>query len=384
MLASERTRRLALTPYPEPAPTRRPRRRASIAGAAVLLAVLAAMLLSLSNSGVSAADGPAKSAARAFLSTYVDSDGRVVRRDQGNDTVSEGQAYALLLAQATGDQAGFERIWDWTRTHLQEPDGLFAFRADPQGNVADPQPASDADVLIAWALVQKNGPRAAEYHRAGREIAAAVLARETVRRGGTLMLAAGPWATGQPITLDPSYWAPAAFEALANATGDSRWRDLDDATIELSNELTSGGRLLPPDWARVDSTVPAATPAPNRQVPDVQYGLDAQRLVVWLATGCDARGPRLAARLDSLLSDREDALALSPSGQVINPQSNAMPLVAAAAAAQAAGNTAGRDGLLARAAREDRAYPTYYGTAWLALGRTLLTTRLLGGCQETG
>jgi endoglucanase len=384
MLVSERTNTLVRSPYPKPAPTRRRLRRAIVIGAVVLLAAVAGILLSLAHGGASAGNGAAKSAARAFLSSYVDGNGRVVRRDQGGDTVSEGQAYALLLAEAAGDHATFGRVWIWTRSHLQERDGLFAFRANPDGTVADPQPASDADVLIAWALIRSTGPGAAEYHRAGRQVAAAVLAHETVRRGGTLTLAAGPWATGEPVTLDPSYWAPAAFEQLADVTQDWRWRDLDDGTIALSTELTSGGRALPPDWARVDSTTPKPTEAPSGQDHFVQYGLDAQRLVVWLATSCDARGPRLAAALDPLLSDREDALALSPSGQVINLQTNAMPLVAAAAAAQAAGNIARRDSLLARAAAENRTHPTYYGTAWLALGRTLLTTNLLGGCQATG
>jgi endoglucanase len=384
MLRSERTDTIAASPQSAPAPTRRPLRRVIVIGAALLLAAIAAILLSASHGRAPAADGPAKSAARAFLSSYVDGDGRVVRRDQGGDTVSEGQAYALLLAEAAGDQATFDRVWIWTRSHLQEPDGLSAFRANPDGTVADPQPASDADLLIAWALIRSTGPRAAEYHREGRRVAAAVLAHETVRRGATLMLAAGPWATGQPVTLDPSYWAPAAFEQLADVTQDWRWRDLGDGTIALSTELTSGGRVLPPDWARVDSTTPTPTEAPNGQDHFVQYGLDAQRLVVWLATSCDSRGPRLAARLDPLLSAREDALALSPSGQVLNLETNAMPLVAAAAAAQTAGNTARRDTLLARAALEDREHPTYYGTAWLALGRTLLTTNLLGGCQATG
>ena len=44
-------------------------------------------------------------ATERFLDAYVDPDGRVVRRDQGGDTVSEGQAYALLLATAVGDEA---------------------------------------------------------------------------------------------------------------------------------------------------------------------------------------------------------------------------------------------------------------------------------------
>jgi endoglucanase len=59
-----------------------------------------------------------------------------------------------------------------------------------------------------------------------------------------------------------------------------------------------------------------------------------------------------------------------------------MPYVAAAAAASAGGHHAERDRLLAEAAAADAKAPTYYGSAWLALGRALLTTRLLGGCAR--
>ena len=40
----------------------------------------------------------ATAAANAFLDDYVDDSGRVVRTDQGGDTVSEGQAYGMLVA----------------------------------------------------------------------------------------------------------------------------------------------------------------------------------------------------------------------------------------------------------------------------------------------
>jgi len=395
MLVSERSKAPVPANRPQDMPTKpgRARRRLPllIAGTVVILVVAALAAVLFQSRGHTqqqrqglSADAPAQDAARAFLSAYVDPDGRVVRRDQGGDTVSEGQAYALLLAEAAGDRATFDRVWTWTRSHLQEQNGLFAFRADQIGSILDPQPASDADVLIAWALIRMGGPNAAEYHRAGLQVANAVLAHETVRRGSTLMLAAGPWATGEPVTLDPSYWAPAAFEQLAAATQDIRWTQLDDATVTLSSELTSGGRLLPPDWARVDKTVPEPTEAPNGSSHFVQYGLDAQRLPVWLATSCNPSARQLAARLDPLLSARENALAISPMGQVIDPQTNATPVVGAAAAAQAAGRTARRDSLFAQAIAENRQTPTYYGTAWIALGRTLLTTHLLGGCPEVG
>ena len=396
MLVSERSKAPVPANRPQDKHTRvpkprRPRRRLPlIAGAVAILVVAALAAVLLQSHGRTspqqgpAADATAQSEARAFLSAYVDPNGRVVRRDQGNDTVSEGQAYAMLLAQAAGDQSTFDRVWAWTRSHLQEQNSLFAFRADATGRILDPQPASDADVLIAWALIRMGGPNATEYHRAGLQVANAVLAHETARRGSTLMLAAGPWAIGEPVTLDPSYWAPTAFEQLAVATHDVRWTQLDDGTVTLSSELTSGGRLLPPDWARVDKAAAVPTEAPNGSSHFVQYGLDAQRLPVWLATSCNASARQLAARFDPQLTAREDALALSPMGQVIDQQTNATPVIGAAAAAQAAGRPARRDSLFAQAIAENRQTPTYYGSAWIALGRVLLTTHLLGGCPEVG
>jgi hypothetical protein len=56
-------------------------------------------------------------------------------------------------------------------------------------------------------------------------------------------------------------------------------------------------------------------------------------------------------------------------------------LVAVAAAAEAAGREQQSDDRL-RAARELNARaPTYYGSAWTALGRILLDTELLGACR---
>jgi endoglucanase len=54
-------------------------------------------------------DGPEPAAAKRFLTRYVTADGQVVRRDQGGDTVSEGQAYAMLLTATSGDRDRFRR-----------------------------------------------------------------------------------------------------------------------------------------------------------------------------------------------------------------------------------------------------------------------------------
>jgi endoglucanase len=311
---------------------------------------------------------------------YVEPSGRVVRRDQGGDTVSEGQSYALLLAQVAGDERAVRRVWRWTAAHLQEPSGLLASHADVT-HVIDPQPASDADLVTAWALARARGDGAANYRRQARIIANAVLDHETVWPGGRPVLAAGPWATGSPASLNPSYWAVPAFADLGRATGDKRWPALAASTVADAQTLSAGG-ALPPDWARLDGTTISPTASPNGQPSTVQYGPDAQRLVVWLASSCDPAAGRLAAGWWPKLSSAAagQALALGTDGRIVAGGASPLALVAAAAAAQAAGHPANRDRLLNRADAVERQYPTYYGAAWVALGRALLDGRMLTAC----
>ena len=74
------------------------------------------------------------------------------------------------------------------------------------------------------------------------------------------------------------------------------------------------------------------------------------------------------------------ALVLSPGGTLLNPAPAALPLVAAAAAAKAAGNGPAAQQLLRHAGAQQHAHPTYYGGAWNALGTALLTTKSLSNC----
>jgi endo-1,4-beta-D-glucanase Y len=80
----------------------------------------------------------ASAAADRFLHRYVTSDGRVIRHDQGGDIVSEGQAYAMLIAESAGRPEVARTVWSWTRAHLGRPDGLFAWHASGSGAVEDP------------------------------------------------------------------------------------------------------------------------------------------------------------------------------------------------------------------------------------------------------
>jgi endo-1,4-beta-D-glucanase Y len=362
--------------------------RASLA--AVSLALVAAVLLS-SWSSPSATpatstttDPPATHLAASFLDNYLDSDGRIVRHDQGGDTVSEGQAYGLLLAVAAHDAARFASIWTWTKANLQEPSGLFAYDWS-DGAIVGSGAATDADLDTAWALVL--GAKTFHdpaYQTEGLAVASAVLANETVVSAGRLELVAGPWARSAPYPVDPSYFSPEAMAALASASGNPSWTQLETNSQQLVADLQGGDseHYLPPDWALLAASggISASSPPSGGKPPS--YGLDAERVPVWYAADCTASGRALSADNWSIISGLAASgsyLAYSLTGAVLQPYANDLGLVAAAASADAAGQRSQGAALLARAQSGSNGQ-TYYGNAWVALGTVLLTTKLLSPC----
>jgi endoglucanase len=341
--------------------------------------------VSLTACGSSDRASASTGAAARFLSRYVTGDGRVIRHDQGGDIVSEGQAYGMLVAELAREPALVRRIWSWTRAHLGRPDGLFAWHATGGGQIEDPQSATDADVLIAYALLRYTGADQTSLHRAGRRVAAAVLAQEALTLpDGSPLLVAGPWArSGTPPTVDPSYLMPGIFAALARLTGDRRWQHAAGAAITIVGALTRGGARLPPDWAQLSGGRLVATSAPGGPA-GVQYGLDAARLPIWFATACNPTARRLAGRWwrNVLRSnDRSARLALSLSGATIDAASSPLTLLAGAAAATAAGDRSAAGRLRLRAEAFAVRTPTYYGDAWAVLGPALLD-RSIDPCRE--
>jgi endo-1,4-beta-D-glucanase Y len=326
----------------------------------------------------------AAAAARNFLDRYVTSDGRVVRRDQGGDTVGEGQAYGMLLAAAIGDAHRFDAIWAWTKNNLRRPDGLISFLWR-DGRVQDPQPASDADVDASRALLVA----ACRLHRhdlrqQALALGKAIMAGETVSFRGLPVLTAGPWARTQPFTVNPSYFSPATFTALRAATGDPSWDGLAASSHIITNALMQPPSRLPPDWARLEGGRPVPIGSPGNPQSPPMFGFDAVRTLVRMAEDPNPAGRQIAARAWSVFAGQdptklpvEHSLSGQPTGGTLHP----VALVAAAGAADAAGQPAARDGLLDAAEALDQRSPTYYGAAWVALGRLMLTTKLLNACS---
>jgi len=203
---------------------------------------------------------------------------------------------------------------------------------------------------------------------------------EVASFNGAPVLTAGPWAVTAPVTVNPSYFSPASFVDLRAASGDARWSGLAASGRSISSALMSPPARLPPDWARLEGTrpVPIGSPSSAQAVP--QFSFDAVRTLVRMAEDPDLVGRQIAARAWPVFAGSDPAnltvnhgLSGRPIGDIRHP----VVLVAAAGAAGAAGQTAARDGLLDEAEALDRRSPTYYGAAWVALGRVMLTTNLL-------
>jgi endo-1,4-beta-D-glucanase Y len=375
-----------------PGPGRRARR--VLRGAIATGGAAAAVVLAVTVLGVlvppRATDAPqrvspaqaAVASGRHFLARYERPDGRVVRSDQAGDTVSEGQAYAMLVAAGLGDRERFDAAWEWTRRHLQRPDGLLSFRWQ-DGRVTGSDPATDADLDAARALLlAANRFGDARYRREGRRLGAAILRHETLRdRSGARALAAGTWAVTPRVT-NPSYAAPASFRALDQVTGHHTWRGV-AATERTTLAALLRQAALPPDWVvRGPDGTPTATHAPGHPELVPQYGFDAVRVPLRFAESCNPADRGLVASLWPALHRgmRPGFLPRTLDGRPAGRLEHPAALAGAAAAAQAAGARAAAAGLLDRAQAQDRIYPTYYGAAWVALGRLMLQTDRLAPC----
>ncbi|MGH2776364.1 MAG: glycosyl hydrolase family 8 [Actinomycetota bacterium] len=326
----------------------------------------------------------ARVSADHFLDVYMDGDGRVERVDQGGDTVSEGQAYAMLLAAGIGDRARFDRAWSWTRENLQREDALLAWRWS-EGAVQDSESATDADLDAARALlVAADRFDEREYLAEGLRIGDAILDHATVRVGDRLVLVAGPWARETaPYFINPSYFAPRTFALLERASGDERWGDLADSSRDIIRRFTERAALVP-DWAVLTTSDEVyASPPPGEHDGEATYGFDAQRTYVRFAEDCEVAGRRLAASPWKLVAQERShtiASAYSLQGKPLSEEEPASAVIGFAGVARGEGNTEAVNELLDRSQDVLRREPNYYGAAWVALGRMMLTTSLLGDC----
>ena len=222
----------------------------------------------------------------AFSARFLARDGRIVDTGNGGISHSEGQGYGMLLAEAAGDRAGFDKMWGWTSHALSRTDvRLFSWRFDPAAAnpVADPNDASDGDILIAWALLRASIRwKVAEYARQSAAIRDAIRKHLIRQIGSRTVLLPGIQGFETPglLTLNPSYYIWPALDAFLAVDGAGAWGAVLSDGEQILTEARFGPNKLVTDWIEIDSA--GVRPARGRAP---QFGFDAVRVPLYLAWG---------------------------------------------------------------------------------------------------
>jgi len=201
---------------------------------------------------------------KGYINQFIEPDGRVYRPLNNRDSVSEGQAYALLIASLLNDRETFDRVMYWTEEHLSRKgkfgDHLLAWHWEPGKGVVDWNSASDADVDYALSLIfAYNKWKDEKYIRKADLILADILRLETEVIDGKRYLLPGNWRNKDgSFVINPSYFSPAHFKIFFKVTGDPRWMELVEGGYHVIRVISRNfmgieGVGLIPDWFAIGS-----------------------------------------------------------------------------------------------------------------------------------
>ncbi|AIF47798.1 cellulose synthase complex periplasmic endoglucanase BcsZ [Dyella japonica] len=201
-----------------------------------------------------------------FRQHTVSANGRVIDASTPEQvTVSEGQAYALFFALVANDRATFDRLLHWTQNNLAQGDltkHLPAWHwgrrdtkpgdAAPSWGVLDGNPASDADIWIAYTLLEAGRLwHERSYTALGTVMARAIVAQETaVLPGLGRTVLPGPVGfhpQDHVWRLNPSYVPLQVMRRMASALPEqSEWKAMLDSSSTLVTGTAPHG--YSPDW----------------------------------------------------------------------------------------------------------------------------------------
>ncbi|GKV95682.1 cellulase [Pectobacterium aroidearum] len=187
---------------------------------------------------------------------YISAEGRVIDTSTPNKiTTSEGQSYAMFFALVANDRVMFDRLLQWTENNLSAgdlrahlPAWLWGENKDKQWTVLDPNSASDADLWIAYSLLEAGRLwKEARYQTVGTALLARIAKEEVVNIPGLgVMLLPGKvgFAEKESWRLNPSYLPPQLLARFAPLS--ETWKAMQRTTQRLLLETAPKG--FSPDW----------------------------------------------------------------------------------------------------------------------------------------
>ena len=188
------------------------------------------------------------------------------------------------------------------------PAWKWGHRDDGSWGTYDTESASDADVLMAWALFQSGSAWRDDAHRAhAHGLLARIYDTETRQVGEHTVLLPGSWARDlSPVPLNPSYFVPSAFRTFAEADPGHDWTAVLDGSYAVLDACTERYGLTP-DWCWIDPETGALVDPPEGETAKLNFGFEAMRVPWALTADLMWHGePRARALLDRFgpLADR--------------------------------------------------------------------------------
>ena len=228
---------------------------------------------------------------------FIDQQGRVIDHTAQDRTTSEGQAYALFFALVANDKPRFAKVLGWTEANLANGDLTVRLPAwnwgrNPDGSwkVIDTNPASDADVWMAYTLLEAGHLwHDSRYEKLGAVMASRIAQEEiaSVPGIGTTLLP-GPQGfhpDAKTWILNPSYLPLPLITGLARRMPQGPWSQLAGSLHLMFSQSSSSGYAM--DWISAGDGVHAslsptqlATGKTDGPPPVGSY--DAIRVYLWL------------------------------------------------------------------------------------------------------
>jgi endoglucanase len=270
-----------------------------------------------------------------YAAKFMAPEGRIVDHDSGDRTTSEGQSYALFFALVANDRVRFDKLLSWTERNLAQgnlknhlPAWIWE-KKDGLGQVADRNSASDADLWIAFTLLEAgrlwNEPGLRDI---GCALAANIAELEVADMSGfgkTLLPGASGFKTSDGFyELNPSYLPVQLLLALQHHLPGGPWAEIAAGVPALLRGSAPGGFVL--DWiAFRPGEGFSVFPSPTAK-PLASY--DAIRVYLW-AGMLDESSPHKKEVLEAVSTMSEymkthaiPPAEVTPSGQIKNASGN--------------------------------------------------------------
>jgi endoglucanase len=219
---------------------------------------------------------------KSYTAAFTDNQVRVIDRDEGDRTTSEGQAYAMFFALVAADRSRFDGLLHWTESNLADgdlsthlPAWLWGQGPDKSWAVRDANSAADADLWMAYTLLEAGKawgePR---YTLLGRALAKRIAAEEIAQISGfgpMLLPGSKGFQHGDSYRLNASYLPLQLLAGLAREFPDGPWKQIEAKVPAVVEGSAPHGFVA--DWVDLHADMTF--------VPSALGSYDAIRVYLW-------------------------------------------------------------------------------------------------------